>query len=51
MLSEQYGLALAHIDRLSIRLALADARMLELSEELDALTSRERALKKMPTET
>uniref|UniRef100_UPI0023F9BD7B hypothetical protein n=1 Tax=Caballeronia sp. BR00000012568055 TaxID=2918761 RepID=UPI0023F9BD7B len=50
MLSEQYSLAITHIDRLSTRLGLADAQMLELSEKLDALTSRERASKKMPTE-
>ncbi|SAK57608.1 hypothetical protein AWB76_02480 [Caballeronia temeraria] len=51
MLSEQYGLALAQIDRLNARLALASARVLELSEELDALTTQERASKASPTET
>jgi hypothetical protein len=51
MLSKQYGLALAQIDRLNARLALADARVLELSEELDALAPSERASKQSPTET
>lgn len=51
MLSEQYGLALAQIDRLNARMALANARVLELSEELDALASPERASKHSPTET
>ncbi|MDR5762986.1 hypothetical protein [Caballeronia sp. LZ035] len=40
MLSEQYGLALAQVDRLNTRLALACARILELSEELDGLTTQ-----------
>jgi hypothetical protein len=51
MLSEQYGLALAQIDRLNARLALSNARMLELSEELDALAPSERAPKQSPTDT
>ncbi|MDR5776900.1 MULTISPECIES: hypothetical protein [unclassified Caballeronia] len=51
MLSKQYGLALAQIDRLNARLALADARVLKLSEELDALAPSERASKQSPTET
>ncbi len=35
MLSEQYTVALKHIERLGERIALADARILELSTTLD----------------
>jgi hypothetical protein len=37
MLREQYAFAMAHLDRLKSRIELADARILELSQELDAM--------------
>jgi hypothetical protein len=45
MLADQYALALAQIDRLQDRVSNADARILELSAELDALAESERARK------
>ena len=42
MLSEQYAFAMAHIDRLESRIELADARILELSQELDAMLPGEK---------
>lgn len=41
MLSEQYSLAMSQIERLTTRLSLADARVLELSAELDAFARKE----------
>ena len=43
MLSRQYALAMDHIDRLKSRIELADARILELSLELDATSPGERS--------
>jgi hypothetical protein len=52
MLSEQYAFAMAHIDRLKSRIELADARILELSQELDAmLPGEKRSLNKSSTDT
>jgi hypothetical protein len=51
MLSEQYALAMGHIDRLKSRIQLADARILELSQELDAISPGERSLNKSSTDT
>ncbi|WP_100216034.1 hypothetical protein [Paraburkholderia hospita] len=45
MLADQYALALAQIDRLQDRVSNADARILQLSTELDALAESERARK------
>ncbi|MEZ2354460.1 hypothetical protein [Caballeronia sp. RCC_10] len=42
MLSEQYSLSMARIDRLKSRIELADARILELSQELDAILPGEK---------
>jgi hypothetical protein len=42
MLSEQYAFAMAHLDRLKSRIELADARILELSQELDAMLPGEK---------
>ncbi len=50
MLSEQYSLAMSQIERLSARLSLADARLLELSAQLDALPGDERPSKPSSTE-
>jgi hypothetical protein len=41
MLSEQYSLAMSQIERLTTRLSLADARVLELCAELDAFARKE----------
>ena len=51
MLSTQYALALAQIERLKARLSLADARIIELSDELDTFFHPERASKQTPTKT
>jgi hypothetical protein len=51
MFSGQCGLALAQIDRLVARSALAIARILALSEDLAALTPQERASKASRTDT
>ncbi|WP_244818484.1 hypothetical protein [Caballeronia sp. Lep1P3] len=51
MLAEQYGLALSQIEHLKNRLALADARNLELSKTLDAIDNLKRAPKQPSTET
>jgi prefoldin subunit 5 len=51
MLAEQYGLALSQIEHLKNRLALADARILELSKTLDAIDNLKRAPKQRSTET
>lgn len=51
MLSEQYALAMGHIDRLKSRIELADARILELSQELDAMSPGERSPNKPSTDT
>ena len=51
MLSEQYALAMDHIDRLKSRIELADARILELSQELDAMSPGERSPNKPSTDT
>lgn len=51
MLAEQYGLALSQIEHLNNRLALADARILELSKTLDAIDNLKRAPKEPSTET
>lgn len=40
MLSEQYALAIKQIERLTARIRLADARILELSQELDRTGKR-----------
>jgi Tfp pilus assembly protein PilF len=50
MLSEQYSLAMSLIERLSARLSLADARLLELSAQLDALAGHESPSKPASTE-
>ncbi|GJH30579.1 hypothetical protein [Caballeronia novacaledonica] len=50
MLSEQYSLAMSQIERLSARLSLADARLLELSAQLDALRGDESPSKPSSTE-
>ncbi|WP_250520359.1 MULTISPECIES: hypothetical protein [unclassified Caballeronia] len=42
MMSEQYALAMGHIHRLKSRIELADARILELSRELDAMSPGEK---------
>lgn len=42
MTSEQYAFAMAHLDRLKSRVELADARILELSRELDAMSLSEK---------
>nr|WP_318290082.1 hypothetical protein [Paraburkholderia sp. BL8N3] len=49
MLAHQYGLALAQIERLEARLSLADARLIELSSELDTLARSECPRKQPPT--
>ena len=41
MLADQYTVALAHIERLEKRLAGADARILDLSAELDGKQAKE----------
>ena len=51
MLSEQYALSMAHIDRLKSRIQLADARILELSRELDAMLPAKRSPNKSSTDT
>ncbi|MBC8640744.1 hypothetical protein IAG25_28405 [Caballeronia sp. EK] len=51
ILAEQYGLALSQIEHLKDRLALADARILELSETLDAIDNLKRAPKQPSTDT
>jgi hypothetical protein len=51
MLSKQYALAIDHIDRLKSRIELADARILELSQELDATSPGERRPNKSSTDT
>jgi hypothetical protein len=51
MLSAQYALAMAHIDRLKSRIELADARILQLSQELDAMSPCERSPNKSSTDT
>ena len=51
MLAEQYGLALSQIEHLKNRLALADARILELSKTFDAIDNLKRAPKQPSTET
>ncbi|MFM0007360.1 hypothetical protein PQR57_41210 [Paraburkholderia dipogonis] len=48
MLADQYAIALAQIQRLNERLALADSRILELSTELDATQGIERTGKESP---
>ncbi|MFP3646575.1 hypothetical protein [Paraburkholderia sp. SIMBA_054] len=48
MLADQYAVALAHIERLERRLAGADARILDLSAELDGNHAKE-PLKPAPT--
>jgi hypothetical protein len=49
MLTDQYALALAQIDRMRDRVINADARILELSAALDILTEAERARKESPS--
>jgi hypothetical protein len=51
MLSEQYALAMGHIDRLKSRINLADVRILELSRELDAMLPAERRPNQSSTDT
>jgi hypothetical protein len=51
MLAKQAWSRARAIDRLKARFALVDARVLELSEELDALAASERASKEAPNET
>jgi len=51
MLAEQYGLTLSQIERLRIRLALADSRILELSKTLDAIDTLKRAPKQPSPDT
>ncbi|OUL80406.1 hypothetical protein CA603_31615 [Paraburkholderia hospita] len=48
MLADQYALAVAQIDRLQDRVSRADARILELSRELDQHVETERARKTAP---
>lgn len=48
MLADQYSVALAQIQRLNERVSQADARILELSGELDARTDAERTGKASP---
>jgi len=51
MLSEQYALAMRHIDRLNERVRLADARILKLSEELDEMSPGKRSPIQSPNDT
>jgi hypothetical protein len=51
MLSGQYSLAMSQIHRLTARIRLADARILELSRELDAMSQGERRQNPSPTDT
>ncbi|WP_244206629.1 hypothetical protein [Caballeronia pedi] len=51
MLSEQYALAMRHIDRLNERVKLADARILKLSQELDGMSPGKRSAIQSPTDT
>ncbi|WP_086973200.1 hypothetical protein [Caballeronia glebae] len=51
MLSGQYSLAMSQIHRLTARIRLADAQILELSRELDAMSQGERPQNASPTHT
>jgi hypothetical protein len=51
MLSQQYSLAMSQIERLTTRTKLADARILELSQELDANSREERRQNPPSTDT
>jgi hypothetical protein len=51
MLSEQYALAMGHIDRLEARIKIADARILKLSQELDGMSPGGRSPNQSSTDT